>query len=310
MKCFLQGKLCRAAYGQAHMKTDRSRRHATALTGHIQGATAHRKDLGRSIIRTAASTLAILGFAIMPPVAGAGDAPKGATDEKTFESARSDLLGKWKKVRSLTATIRSKTYIEFEDGYTDITGVGSYQFLKHDGKDLVHTHVKLEVVYRKEQQVHTDRKEVTTYDDGSIMYTVRDEGEEQFASKDVVTERSAMDAIWVFETMSNYYHLTRLPDVQMEGEVVYVIQGTPKDDDSPSGQVAMYLSKASAALVKYEMYDQNGRVITTMSYSNITLNPKLKLDRFLFKPSDDLVVEDHTLAPPKLEDAKTPPDHK
>lgn len=233
----------------------------------------------------------LAGLVLFSPVL-AGDPPDAASAGQTLRAARDDVLAKWKSVHSLTATISSNTHIEYDDGYTDIIGLGRYEFLHKDGVDYVRTNIKLTVANRTDQQIATDRSRITTYDDGEIMYTVREKGDVQSVTMEKVIDRSAMDAIWVFETMPKYHELKRLDDTRLAEGSVYVIQGTPKDDEMPISRIAVYLSKATGAVEKYERYNKEGELYSTTTYSDIVLNPKLEVERFVFKPTEGMEVTD------------------
>ncbi len=126
-----------------------------------------------------------------------------------------------------------------------------------------------------------------------FTYFFGEEGGKLFAQK----RRTDLDEIvrlggrTLFNKLKRLYVLTRMPDSEIDGQAVHVIDAAPP---SRRGRVTFAFSAESGAMVQMKMETDTGESSRTVLFSNIEVNPDLDDVLFENKPPPGVDVLDLT----------------
>ena len=82
-----------------------------------------------------------------------------------------------------------------------------------------------------------------------------------------------------------------LQDKSVDGHSVWVIEAMPKSD-IPQGRTVMYFQQTTGQMIKMVAYSPDGAPMTTMTHSDVKVNPSITADRFVFDAPPGVVVQE------------------
>jgi outer membrane lipoprotein-sorting protein len=132
------------------------------------------------------------------------------------------------------------------------------------------------------------------------MYTISDVGGQKMAMKMKPSPEMAgadpLNSESAFKAMGKDFNLKVLPDAAVDGKDAWVIEATPKDSKNAEMMTKMvtYYDKKTGLPIKSVGYGKDGKVVNTMTISDIKTNADIPADRFVFKAPPGVEVMDMT----------------
>jgi outer membrane lipoprotein-sorting protein len=133
--------------------------------------------------------------------------------------------------------------------------------------------------------------------DGEFVYTVQEQGSLKQAFKQNIADTdSAPGGKMMFENLKKNSNLKLLLDEKINGEEAYVIEVVPKQVNPMGGptKIKRYIIKKTAVPAKLEMFGPDGKVMMTITMSDVKIDPKIDPSRFVFKAPEGVQVNDQT----------------
>jgi outer membrane lipoprotein-sorting protein len=211
----------------------------------------------------------------------------------TIESVEKAITASSKKIKSLTADMRTVMDIDTKEYESKSTSEGRFEMLRKDGK--VFTRVEMKVTSTTKIGGKTEKQESTTLmiTDGEYAYSYTEAAATKAAYKMKCPTDWDQDP---FEPLRKTNDLELLPDEKIDGVEVYVVQATPKKSakDAAPGKTVQYYRKDCGFPAKVVMFDAAGKPMTATTYSGVKLDATISPDRFVFKAPAGVEVVDMT----------------
>jgi outer membrane lipoprotein-sorting protein len=110
-------------------------------------------------------------------------------------------------------------------------------------------------------------------------------------------DKTQMSMADPFAAYREDYDLSVLPEEKIDGETAYVIQATPKEKTTPGmSKTLNYYRKSDGIMLKMVMYGEDGKPMSTITYSDIKVNADIPAERFVFKAPPGVQVMDMSAA--------------
>lgn len=194
-----------------------------------------------------------------------------ASDKTKSFSAKSKLVTEMKQPGfSMTST---------NEGTTEMLRKGDVFMVRMENKGVTQTDAG--------GNVSKQETSVLMVNDGAFNYTLSDAAGMKSATK-MKVEKPEKDPLKVWRDTAT---LKLLPDATVEGLSTWVIEATPKVAEG-QGKSVMYFHKDSGQLVKMVSNGPDGKPVSTMTFTDIKINPDISPDRFVFKAPAGVEVQD------------------
>ena len=213
-----------------------------------------------------------------------------AVSAETVEEVSKKIAAASEKLNSFSA--KTKMVIEMKqegfsmvsttDGTTEMLRKGSDFLLRSENKSVSETNVGGNVTKQESSVLYVT--------DGSFAYSISEATGTKSAQK-MKLEKPDVDP---FKVWRNTAELKVLPDSSSDGRAAWVIEATPKPDQSGQGKTVIHFDKESGQMIKMVTYTPDGKPMSTMTYSDIKINDKISPDRFIFKAPPGVEVQDLT----------------
>lgn len=209
---------------------------------------------------------------------------------ETLDQVSAKIAAASKKITSYSAKSKTVTTMK-QEGFSMVsTAEGTTETLNR-GDDVL---MRVETTTVSETIVagNTTKQETTTImiSDGKYAYTVSDMAGMKTAYKTNATASSSDP----FKAWRETSELKVLPDASVDGNAVWVIESTPKGGNAMMGKSVMSFHKETGQMIKMISFGADGKPMTTMTFSDIKINPKINPDRFVFKAPEGVTVQDMT----------------
>ncbi|RIK66856.1 MAG: hypothetical protein DCC66_12495 [Planctomycetota bacterium] len=226
--------------------------------------------------------LAILGLLLAAPV-----------HADTLEAVEKKLAEQSRKTTSLSMKMKTVSDVSGE-GFKSITTIdGTYEYMT-DGKKTL---TRIDVSTKTQMELGGTRQNIDakslTISDGEVMWMLSEQSGQKMVSKMKADEKQMTN--WR-EDMKEWYNLKLLPDETVDGKPCYVIEMTPKKAPAAAAEyrTVQYYQKDTGVVVKAVSYGADRKPVSTTTYSDIKINPKLDKGRFTFTPPAGVPVMDMT----------------
>jgi outer membrane lipoprotein-sorting protein len=224
--------------------------------------------------------------------------PEEQIDE-AVAAAQRELLEKWSKIQSLSATVGTKEEVVRGEHTQEWEGIGTYECKPRGDVLLIRMDITTSAVQPPGSEPVVTGVRVLTVCDGEAVYSLRD----KFGQKQAV--KVGMEHVQIvevggpllFKRLRQTNTLKVLPDETINGKPVCVMEGTPKPGSSR--RRLFYFEKETGALIKWVVEDPERKVKRTVTMTDLKLNLELSDDLFVFKVPEGVEVRD--LTPPKPE---------
>ncbi|MCG8404849.1 MAG: outer membrane lipoprotein-sorting protein [Phycisphaerales bacterium] len=224
-----------------------------------------------------------------------------AVKAETLEDVKKKIHDKLASYQSLHYKLKSVTDIKSPQMTMNMRSDTTFDCIRKGDK----------VLYRSEQKSKTDQKiagieqksdgYTLVIDDGAYVYSYSEQAGQKSASKEKSspeTQTNPFDAAKSFKSTEQMFNLKLLPDETINGQPTYVIEMTPKNAAMKafSGKNVNYYDKKTGISVKSVSYDPKGKVVGTITTTDIKINPKVDPSLFVFKAPQGVTVVDNTKA--------------
>lgn len=215
-----------------------------------------------------------------------------AQAEPTLEQIEKDLTKKWEKVESLSSKMKMVGDMQ---GMT-MKAEGTMEYMKKDDKELLRVEMEMTMNSPQGEQ----KMPSTSISDGEFVYTLTEMMGQQMAMKQKISAMNgAAGGAQMFEQLREQFELKALSSETVDGKDVYVLEGTSKQQSmqNPFKKARFYFATDTGMFLKMSGFDDTGKEVMTMSYSDVKVNPKLDPERFVFKAPEGVQVMDMTNMP-------------
>lgn len=224
------------------------------------------------------------------------DSSATATGCMTFESLRPELLEKWNKIRSFTATVQSiSTYGPPAERFSR-RGDAQYEYMKRDGKELVRMiENNLHTIHRPEGDGLT-RETVDSLLDGEYGYVITERSGRYRVVKHSLDEAPIMrlGGDVYLDLLSESYNIKVLPSESINDRPAYVFEATPKGG---AAKLYHFVDQETGIAVKTSVTNDRAPSEMTVTVTNIKLDVPFDDGHFRFAPPPGEPVIDRSQSP-------------
>lgn len=261
-----------------------------AVSGNRQGdANVNGRWLIRTVLVVMCAALAA-GFAENEPA-------EVLKPTETLESVEAQCARRCREHASLTARLRLNKEINSPQGEVTIEAIGEYQHQRKGEKLMFRVELKNTVVTRSGGRESKVEQKVLTISDGQFSYNMAEMGGQVInATKSLSQPAQTMLADEnFFKTLRTHYELRLMPEEQIDGQEVWVIEARPRRP-APGGpaKTMHYLLKEGGIRLRSTDHDASGRRIQLTGLSEIKFDEKIDPRRFIFTVPKDIKIMDLT----------------
>ncbi len=180
------------------------------------------------------------------------------------------------------------------------TSEGQFQAMRKGDKSLSRMETKSRMTFKVGDQEQTQEYSSTMINDGEFVYTVSDAAGQKMAMKMKPDSKMAgsdpLNSEAAFKAMTKDFNVKVLPDATVDGKDAWVLEATPKDKSggNPMSRMVTSYDKKTGLPLKSVGYDKDGKVLNTMTISNVKTNADIPAERFVFKAPPGVEVMDMT----------------
>jgi outer membrane lipoprotein-sorting protein len=227
---------------------------------------------------------------------------------ETLEQVEKKLADVSMKVNSLTA--KQSMVMEQENDQFKISSksTGTIEYLRR-GKELyMRVETKTSSVTKAGgQDIKMEQTTLIVWD-GHYAYTLMQVmGRKSVIKMEIPAGQGSFGNEQFFKELRKEHVLTLLPSEKLDGQECYVLESVPKytarpvegsegesQEESIISKTRYYLRQDTGIIVKTVLHDENGKPLTTMTLSDVKLNPSINPDRFVFNAPEGVEITDMT----------------
>ncbi|MCC6360915.1 MAG: outer membrane lipoprotein carrier protein LolA [Phycisphaerales bacterium] len=217
-------------------------------------------------------------------------AGSAAADE--LQAAQKKIVDKWNDVKTLTASVSQKN--KLKNG--GLTGTGTYEYARHDGKFLYRLKLDKELVANPAGKEMKFAEKTETIHDGEATYTLS----EAMGRKNATKEQAAPekpeggDRKTMFEKLNKDNVVKLLPEAKVGETECYVMEATPNAPKSRAQVIktVFYFAKETGMIMQIVGKNSENEDAEVMTFSEIKVNEKIDPDRFKFKAPEGVQVRE------------------
>lgn len=203
--------------------------------------------------------LALMAATILPWGAATSETP-------TLDTVRASLEAAWKPVEFFTSDASMDFEFPVGTEALPLTGHGALKYLKEKGKERY----RFILLTKVPEPYPMEMKTEVVYIDDSVYLTVEIQGQ---AQRQKGKPSLALNALppggeALIKALEAELALTVLPDGEVDGAPVFIIEGRPLDPAMPFSKALFYLDKKLGVQRKSEIYDPEGKVGITLTFRN------------------------------------------
>lgn len=217
----------------------------------------------------------------------------GSARAEKLEDVEKKLAEQSKKITSMSMKMKSVSDISGEGYKTKSTLDATYEYTM-DGKKMLS---------RTDSTMKTQTEAGGVKQDADGKSISVNDGEytwiqsEQYGQKSVMKIKSddKQTPNWRAD-LRDQYNLKLLPDETIDGKPCYALEFTPKAPTAKeaNSRSVQYFQKDNGVMLKAVSYGPDGKVTSTVTYSDIKINPSLDKSRFKYTPPPGVEVVDMT----------------
>jgi len=206
---------------------------------------------------------------------------------ETVEEVRKKIAAASDKLKSYSAKMEMVTEMK-QSGFSMVNRmVGTMEMLRTGDQMLMRNESSGST--ETTMGGNTTKQETTSLivNDGSYTYTLSDTGGMKTAFK-TKSDASDKDPLGRWRAIGG---LKVLQDESVDGEAVWVIEARP-ETGAAQGRSVLYFQKDTGQMIKMVAYSPDDKPMTTMTYSDIKINPSISADRFVFHAPPGVTVQE------------------
>lgn len=218
--------------------------------------------------------------ALLMPLLAATGLAQGETP--TIETIKTAAEASWKQVQSFTGDVTMDFLFPVGTEPLNLTGVGTLNYLRDKDKDKY----RFKVVTKVPEPFAMEMKMDVLYDDDKVYTVTEVMGQKSKQEGKPSLEQNALPpgGSSLIEGMEAQMVLTPLENAKVGEHEVFVIEGKPRDSALPFSKAIFYIDKGLGIQRKSEIYQQDGTLGITMTFSNIQLNSNPSPSLFVPEP--------------------------
>lgn len=209
-------------------------------------------------------------------------------------SAEKKLVEAWDKHTSISAKMTVVTHMEMGATVVDGKGDGMIEVLKKDGEKFVRIELNNKVTQKMgEKSLDIVQSQLTVIDD-RFTYVLSDVGGRKSLTKSEADKRMTGSPKSSLDAFRKSHTLKLLPDETIDGAEVFVIEAVPGAKAGAGGRTVLYFQKDTGVMARRVQYGRDNKPVTTVAYSDITIDADINSGRFLFKAPKGVRMVDKT----------------
>lgn len=216
----------------------------------------------------------LIACLLFPGVAGA--------ETPSLEVIKAAMDIAWKPVQSFTSDVSMDFLFPVGKEPLSLNGKGTLNYLRVKDKDKY----RLNMVSRVPEPFAMEMKLDVLYDDDTVYTTTEVMGQKSKQKGKPSLEQNALPpgGSALIEAMDAQMVLTPLADAKVGEFDVFVIEGKPRDAAMPFSKSIFYIDKGLGIQRKSEIYQQDGTIGITVTFTNVQLNSSPSPSLFVPEP--------------------------
>lgn len=204
---------------------------------------------------------------LIPCLAAAGLA---GAETPSLETIKTAMDASWKQVQSFTSDVTMDFLFPVGTKPLPLTGTGTLDYLRDKEKDKY----RFKIVTKVPEPFAMEMKMDVLYDDDTVYTTTEVMGQAHKQQGKPSLEQNALPpgGSNLIAAMEAQMVLVPLPDGKVGDHEVFVIEGKPREATLPFLKALFYIDKGLGIQRKSEIFQQDGTVGVTMTFSNVKLN--------------------------------------
>lgn len=203
----------------------------------------------------------------------------------------------WGARKSMTANLLMSMSMTAAPGMSmNGEGKGWVKMLRKDG--LVMSRVELEqnIVQKMGENEQKLQSKVINVTDGKVAYTLTEQMGQKMCIKNKPENAQAFDPADMFKSLRMQFKLTALPEEKLDGEEVFVIEGTPREltPGNPVTKLRVLIGKAHGMVLKQTIFGTDGAPMQTITYEDVKFDGPVDAAVFKFEVPEGVQVIDQT----------------
>ena len=218
--------------------------------------------------------------ALLMPLLAATGLAQGETP--SIETIKTAAETSWKQVQSFTSDVTMEFLFPVGNEPLNLTGTGSLNYLRDKEKDKY----RFKVVTKVPEPFAMEMKMDVLYDDDKVYTVTEVMGQKHKQEGKPSLEQNALPPGGgrLIEGMEAQMVLTPQENAKVGEHEVFVVEGKPRDGALPFSKAIFYIDKGLGIQRKSEIYQQDGTLGITMTFSNIQLNSNPSPSMFVPEP--------------------------
>jgi len=213
-------------------------------------------------------------------IAAALPAIYAPAETPTLDLVRVSLESAWKPVEFFTADATMDFLFPVGNTPLPLQGTGKMQYLRDKNKDRYRFNLLTKIA----EPFATEMKVDVLYLDDTVYGTTEVMGQTQQQKGKPSLGMNALPpgGLALVAAMEAELELTVLPDGEVDGASVHILEGRPRDANPQFSKAVFYLDKKLGVQRKSEIYDLEGKLGITLTFSNFQTTERP--DAGLFTP--------------------------
>jgi outer membrane lipoprotein-sorting protein len=208
---------------------------------------------------------------------------------ESVEEVSKKIAAASEKLKSFSAKTKMVTDMKQEGFSMTSTAEGTTEMLRKGSNFMARAEMKMVMETNAGGQVSKQESTVLTITDDAYTYTLSDMGGMKSAQK-MKMQKMQVDPMATWKESAD---LKVLPDASVDGRAVWVLEATPKGEAAAmQGKSILSFDKDTGQMIKMVANSPDGKPMTTMTLTDIKVNPDLGPDRFVFKAPAGVQVQD------------------
>lgn len=208
--------------------------------------------------------------------------------DENLAAIEKKLSKEWEKLKSMTAVM------ERQDTMQGVVAKskGTVEFVNNPDGERFRIEMTTEANIGGQELTSIS----STVYDGKLVYTVTEAmGQKQAFKQKLGALPQSPAGRHMFKVLKEKNELKVLPSEEVDGKDAFVIEAAPKGATGKRvSRIKIYLTKEHGIIVKMLGYDTAGIEMMTITCTNIKINPKIDVSRFVFEAPENVQIVDYS----------------
>ena len=216
---------------------------------------------------------------------------------ESLEAIKKKIHDQTSRLKSLSYKAHSNSVVQTPDMTVKTDSDQTVQFMRQGDKVLTRMEVSSTSMQKfggKEEKILSN---MLTISDGIYQYTYSESAGQKSAFRQKVDSNNQInvfDGNKLFSDMEQNYSLKVLPDETVDGRSCFVLEMTPKAQMAAAGmgKTISHFDKSDGIIRKSVTNDKDGKLMNSMTTSDVKVDDAIPADRFKFKAPEGVTVQD------------------